>query len=139
MWLFFAFLSAITAALVAIFSKLGLKDIDPTLATTIRGTIMAVFLIAVSIVFKKFHGFSFGMTTSKDWFLIVLSAIAGALSWLFYFLALKYGFASRVAIVDRLSVVFVILLAAFFLGEALTWKSVIGSLLIVGGAALVVL
>lgn len=139
MWLLFAFLSSITAALVAIFGKLGLKNVDPTLATTIRSVVMAGFLILVSIFFKTFQGFSLKSFSSKDWTLIILSAVAGALSWLFYFFALKFGLASKVVAIDRLSLVFVIILAAIFLGESLTWRSVLGTVLMVGGALLVTL
>lgn len=139
MWLLYAFLSSITAALVAIFAKLGLKGVDSTLATTIRSIIMAAFLIIVSLFLKKFEGFSFNTFSSRDWLLIALSAIAGALSWLFYFFALKYGLATKVVVIDRLSLVFVIILAAVFLGEALGWKSVIGALLMVAGALLITL
>lgn len=137
MWLVYAFLSAVAAAFVAIFGKLGLKDIDSTLATTIRSIIMALFLVLISLSFKKFDGFSFSSLNSKEWLLIALAGIAGAISWLFYFYALKLGPASAVASIDRLSVVFVILLAALFLGESLTLKTVVGSLLIAFGAILI--
>ena len=137
MWLFYAFLSSVTAALVAVFAKLGLKGVDSTLATTIRSLIMGAFLIIVSLFLKKFEGFSINTFTSKDWLLIALSGIAGALSWLFYFFALKYGLATKVVVIDRLSLVFVIILAAIFLGEALGWKSVLGALLMVAGALLI--
>jgi len=137
MWLFYAFLSAFSAALVAIFGKLGLKTIDSTLATTIRGIIMAVFLFLVSLTLKKFNGFHFSNLSNKDWILISLSAIAGALSWLFYFLALKYGTASKVVAIDRLSIVFVIILAAIFLSEGLTWRSILGAVLMAAGAILI--
>lgn len=139
MWLLYAFLSAIFAAAVAIFGKLGLKSVDSTLATTIRSIIMAIFLFLVAITLKKFDGFSFHSLNGKDWVLISLSGIAGAMSWLFYFLALKYGIAGKVVAIDRLSVIFVILLAALFLGEGLTWRSVIGAVLIAGGAYLITL
>jgi transporter family protein len=69
--------------------------------------------------------------------LIVLAGVAGALSWLFYFAAIKYGFASGAAAIDRLSIVFVVFLAALFLGEALGWQSVLGAILIAGGAYLI--
>ncbi len=137
MWLFYAFLSAFSAALVAIFGKLGLKTIDSTLATTIRGIIMAIFLFLVSLTLKKFNGFHFSNLSNKDWILISLSAIAGALSWLFYFLALKYGTASKVVAIDRLSIVFVIILAAIFLSEGLTWRSILGAVLMAAGAILI--
>ncbi|KKQ23412.1 hypothetical protein A2999_00120 [Candidatus Wolfebacteria bacterium RIFCSPLOWO2_01_FULL_38_11] len=139
MYLIYAFLSAITAAAVAIFAKLGLKDIDPTLATTIRSIIMAGILVITSIFLKKFSGFSLNSFSSRDWFLIILAGISGALSWLFYFIAIKYGLASKVVAIDRLSIVFVIFLAALFLGEALGWKSVLGAVLMVSGAILITL
>ena len=139
MWLIYAFFSSITAALVAIFAKIGLKDIDSTLATTIRAIIMALFLFVVSFSLKKFEGFSINSLSSRDWLLIILAGISGALSWLFYFLALKYGFVSKVVAIDRMSLVFAIILAALFLGEALGWKSVLGAALMVLGAILITL
>jgi transporter family protein len=139
MWLLYAFLSSIFAAAVAIFGKLGLKTVDSTLATAIRAVIMATFLFLVALTMRKFDGFNFHSLSGKDWLLIVLSGVAGALSWLFYFFALKYGIASKVVAIDRLSVVFVILLAALFLGEGLTWRSITGAIMIAGGAYLITL
>ena len=137
MWLFYAFLSSVTAALVAVFGKLGLKNIDSTLATTVRSVIMATFLVIVSLFLKKFEGFTFQSFSQRDWLLITLAGISGALSWLFYFFALKTGLATKVVVIDRLSLVFVIVLAAIFLGESLGWKSVTGALLMVSGALLI--
>lgn len=137
MWLFYAFLSAAFAAAVAIVGKLGLKNVDSTLATTIRSLVMAVFLFSVSISLKKFNGFAFNSISSKDWWLIIFSGIFGALSWLFYFFALKHGQATPVVAIDRLSIVFVFILAAIFLGEAFTLKSLIGAILISIGAILI--
>ncbi|HEY4511183.1 MAG TPA: EamA family transporter [Candidatus Paceibacterota bacterium] len=139
MWIFYALLAAVFAAAVAIFGKLGLKNIDPTLATTVRAVIMAAFLVATAFALQKFNGFSLSTFTGKEWLLVALAGIAGALSWLFYFTALKSGPAGGVAALDRLSVVFVVLLAALFLGEALTWKTILGAILITGGALLFVL
>ena len=139
MYLFYAFLSAIFAALVAIFGKLGLKGIDSTLATTIRSIIMAGFLVLVSLSLKKFEGFSGSSFSTKDWWLIVLSGVAGAISWIFYFYALKLGPASQVAAIDRTSLVFVIILAALFLGEAFGVKTALGAVLMVAGAILITL
>ena len=124
---------------MAIFAKLGLQTIDSTLATTVRSVIMAGFLVIVSFLLKKFDGFSLTSFSSREWILIALAGIAGALSWLFYFFALKQGFASRVAAIDRLSLVFVVVLAAVFLGETLGWKSALGALLMVAGALLITL
>jgi len=129
-------LSALSAALVTIFGKLGLKGIDSTLATTIRGVIMALFLLCVSIAFKKFNGFSLDSFSGREWLFIVLAGIAGALSWLFYFFALKNGPATGTVAIDRTSIVFVVILAALFLGESMGWKAIIGMMLIVGGALL---
>jgi len=139
MWLFYAILSAVTAAAVAVFGKLGLRSIDPTLATTIRSIIMAGFLVLVSLLLRKFQGFTLGTLAAKDWLLISLAGVSGALSWLFYFVALKTGLATKVVAIDRLSIVFVVILAAIFLGESLGWKTVLGALLMVGGAILVTL
>jgi transporter family protein len=138
-WVIFAFLSSITAALVAIFGKMGLKGIDSTLATTIRSIIMAVFLTLVSFSLKKFQAFSLKSFTSKDWILIFLAGISGALSWLFYFFALKTGLATKVVAIDRLSLVFVIILASIFLGENLGWRAVVGGLLMIAGAIIITL
>ncbi len=139
MWLVYALLASITAALVAVFGKLGLKGVEPILATTLRSVVMMVFLILTALFLGKFKNFSFDLFDSKGWLLIVLAGISGALSWLFYFFALKYGLAYRIVAVDRLSLVFVLLLATLFLGEALSWKSVFGALLMIAGAFLVIL
>ncbi len=139
MWLFYALLSAVTAALVAIFGKLGLKGIDTTLATTIRAIIMAGFLFFTALALKKFSGFSLASLSSREWAYIALAGVAGALSWLFYFFALKDGSVNGVVAIDRLSVVFAVVLAALFLGETLTWKVGAGAVLIVAGALLIAL
>ena len=114
-WILFALLAAVFAALVAIFGKLGVADIDSTLATTVRAVVMAVFLIVVAFSLGKAK--LLGTIDSRAFTFIFFSGIAGALSWLFYFFALKTGPAGAVAALDRLSVVFVLLLAALFLGD----------------------
>jgi len=139
MWLIFALSASLFAALVAIFAKLGLKNIDSILATTIRSVIMAIFLVIVSLLFRTFQGFSFNSLSSRSWIFIILAGISGALSWLFYFAALKFGIASHVVAIERMSLIFVIFLAAIFLGEALNWKSVLGGVLMVIGIILIVL
>ena len=139
MWIVYAFLSAIFAAAVAIFGKIGLKALDSTLATTVRACIMAVFLLTVAISMGKFSGWTFSSFGSKEWLMISLSGIAGALSWLFYFYAIKTGQVTAVAAIDRLSIVFIVILATLFLGEAFTWKTLLGSLLVGAGAFLITL
>ena len=136
MWITYALLAAVFAAEVAILGKIGLKEVDSTLATTIRAVVMAIFLLGAAAVLQKFSLIK--TVGNQTLTFIIFSGVAGALSWLFYFLALKYGPATGVAALDRLSVVFVVILAAMFLGEALTLKSVSGLVLLVLGALLLV-
>jgi len=133
-WIIFALLSAVFAALVAIFGKIGIANVDTTLATTVRAFIMTFFLVMASLVLGKHH--LIGTIDNKALLYIVLSGLAGAVSWLCYFLALKSGPAASVAALDRLSLVFVLFLAAAFLSEGLTWKSMIGVVFMVVGAIL---
>ena len=133
-WILFSLFSAVFAALVAIFGKIGITGVDSTLATTVRAVVMAVFLLIVSLSLGKFEMIS--TIAGKPLAFIILSGIAGALSWLFYFFALKLGPASGVAALDRLSVVFVLIFAVLFLAEKLTIKSAVGSTMIAIGAIL---
>lgn len=136
MWIPLALLSAFTAALVAIFGKIGLQGVDPTLATTVRAVIMAAILVIVSAATGRWN--ALGSIGNRAWLMIVLAGAAGAASWLAYFLALRTGPATGVAALDRLSVVFVIILAALFLGETLTWRLALGGALMTAGALLMV-
>jgi transporter family protein len=139
LWLIFALLSAISAAAVAIFGKMGLQGVDPNTATAIRAVVMALFLITVVLIQNKFANLSSILENRKAIFYIVLGGVAGALSWLFYFIALKVGKVQQVAPIDRLSVVFAIILAFLFLGEKITLKVGIGAALIAVGAILIAL
>lgn len=136
-WIIFALISAIGAALVAIFGKIGLKDVDSTLATAIRAGVMFGLLFIAVLATKKLPELS--NITAKGYLWIVMAAIAGALSWFFYFLALKFGPASKVVALDRLSIVFVVILAALFLAEKITWPIAIGAVLMTIGAILIAL
>lgn len=138
MWILYAFGSAVMAALVAIFAKIGLQGVDPTQATIVRGVVMAVILVLGGLLFGKLAGFSFAAVGGKAWIFILLSAAAGAASWLLYFVALQTGPASAVAVIDKLSVIVVVLLAALFLGETLTFKSGVGIALTVVGSLLII-
>lgn len=139
LWLIFGLLSALFASLVAIFGKIGLKGIDTNVATAIRAVIMAAFLIIVVAFQGRLSKVSDVLADKKAILFIVLSGVAGALSWLFYFLALKNGKVQQVAPIDRLSVVFAILLAAIFLGEKVSFYTAIGVLLIAAGSIFVAL
>lgn len=133
-WVVYAVLSAFAAALVAIFGKIGISKVDPTLATTVRALIMAAFFVIVALVLSKERLIH---TIDRHAFLfIVLSGLAGAVSWYFYFLALKNGPTSGVAALDRTSVAMVLVLSLLFLGEKFHVRSAIGAVLVVGGAIL---
>ncbi|GIO60241.1 EamA family transporter [Paenibacillus cineris] len=136
-WLIYALLSAAAAALVSIFGKIGLQNIDANAATAIRAVIMALFLLGVIAVQGKFGQLGSIFTQKKALSFIVLSGVAGATSWLFYFLALKYGKVSQVGPIDKLSVVIAVILAFLFLGEKISWLNSAGVVLIAIGALLV--
>jgi transporter family protein len=138
-WIVYAVLSALTASLVAIFGKIGLQGIDTNTATTVRAIIMALFLIGLMLIQGKLHDVKPILLNSKAIFYIILSGVAGALSWLFYFIALKGAKVSQIVPIDRLSVVFAIVLAFFILGERISLKAGIGAALVVTGAVLIAL
>ncbi|RLG17665.1 EamA family transporter [Nanoarchaeota archaeon] len=134
-WLFFALLSALFASLVTIFGKIGIKDVDPTFASAIRAGVMFAFLLGIIGITGKWKE-----TMNRNaLFYILLAALSGALSWLFYFVALKFGEASKVASVDRLSLAFVFFFSILFLGESLSLKDMLGALLMIVGAVLIAL
>ncbi|TSC72018.1 MAG: putative membrane protein [Parcubacteria group bacterium Gr01-1014_38] len=136
-WILYGLLAGLSAAFVAIFGKLGVKGLDSTLATTVRAGIMFAFLVIVSVALKKTQLLPTLDRRALVW--IAASGVAGALSWLWYFLALKTGPVKGVTALDRLSVVFAILLAALFLGEGFGWRTALGMLLVGSGALLLVL
>lgn len=137
LWLPLAVLSAFFAALIAVFGKLGLTKVDTTVATMLRAMIMFVVLLGAVAATGKFP--QVGSVQGKALLFIVLAGASGALSWLFYFWALKLGKASQVAPIDRLSAVFAVALAFLFLGEAVGWKGWLGAALITAGAVLTAL
>jgi len=138
-WIIYALLSAVFAALVAVFGKIGLKDFDSNVATTIRAMIMAVFLVVVILIQGKFSQINEIVSNNKALTFIVLSGVAGAISWLFYFLALKRGTICQVTPIDRLSIVFAILIALIFLGEKVTWFQGIGIVVAIVGTMMIAL
>ena len=138
-WLIYALLSAMSAAFVSIFGKVGLKGLDSNAATAVRAIIMALFLIGVVIAQGKLGNISKVLADKKSFLFIVLSGIAGATSWLFYFLALKYGEVSKVAPVDKLSVVFAVILAVIIFGESVSLIHAIAiALIAIGGLILAI-
>ncbi len=136
MWWMYALLSAVFAALTAIFAKIGIKGVNSDLATAVR-TVVILF-IAWGIVFARGNAKDIDLLSKENILFLVLSGIATGLSWVFYFKALSLGDASKVAPIDKLSVAFVIILAAIFLKEALTIKTAIGAALIIGGSLVLI-
>ena len=136
MWWVYALLSALFAALTAVFAKVGVKNIDSNLATAIRTTI--IFVLVWGIALFKGVVPNIKHLEQKTWIFLVLSGCATGLSWLFYFKALQLGKVAQVAPVDKLSVALAIVLSIAFLGEVLTWKIALGALMIIGGTIVLI-
>lgn len=137
MWFFYAVLSSVFAALTAVFAKIGLNGINSNLATAIRTVI--VLIMAWILVFLTGAQTGLSQVSRRGWLFLILSGIATGASWLFYFHALQAGEASRVVAVDKLSVVFTVILAFLFLHEQMSVKVIAGVLLITAGTLVMVL
>ena len=137
LWLIYALLSALCAAFVSIFGKVGLAGLDSSAATAVRAVIMALFLIGVVIAEGHAGSLPQVFADTKALGFVALSGIAGALSWLFYFMALKTGDVSRVAPIDKLSVVFAVLLAILIFEEEVSLTHGIGIFLIALGSLII--
>ena len=136
-WLIWALFSALFAAATAILAKLGVEGVDANFATAVRTSVVVVFTWLLAFAARQPGGFH--VQSNKTWLYLSLSGLATGLSWLCYFHALQVGPASRVAPIDKLSVVLVIVFSAFFLDERLTLGKVIGGVLISAGAIAVAL
>ncbi|MDQ6676632.1 MAG: EamA family transporter [Acidobacteriota bacterium] len=136
-WVGWSLLSAAFAGATAILAKIGIARIDSNLATAIRTTVILLF--TWGIAWGTGAASAFGSIPGRSWLFLVLSGVATGCSWLCYFRALSIGNASSVAPVDKLSVVFVIVFAAVFLGERITWVKGVGGLLIAAGAVVLAL
>lgn len=132
MWKYYALLSALFAALTAVFAKIGVKDVNSDLATAIRTSV--ILLITWGIVLAGNHTADVKGISGHTWVFLILSGVATGLSWLFYFKALQAGDVSRVAPIDKLSVVITICLSFLFLKEPVGLRVIIGALLITGGS-----
>jgi transporter family protein len=136
-WRAFAIGSAIFAALTAIFGKVGVSEINSDLATLLRTCVILV--ITALLITARQEWQRPGALSAKGVAFLILSGAATGLSWLCYYRALQMGPASRVASIDKLSVVLVVLFAVTFLGEHLTWKVGLGAVLVTAGAVLMAL
>lgn len=136
MWLLFAALSAVFAALTSILAKVGIEGVNSNLATAIR-TIVVV-IMAWGMVFLTHAESGLSEISRKSWIFLILSGIATGASWLCYYRALQLGEASKVVPIDKLSVVLTLILAFIFLHEEFTAKSLIGCILIGAGTLIMV-
>lgn len=131
MWVLFAFLSAIFAALTSILAKVGIEGVNSNLATAIRTVVVVV--MAWGMVFLTHAQSGLSSIGTKSWVFLVLSGLATGASWLCYYRALQIGQASKVVPIDKLSVIITLVLAFVFLHEDFTMKSLIGCILIGAG------
>jgi transporter family protein len=136
-WLLWAFLSAVFAALTAILSKVGLRDVDSDFAQFVRTAVVIVVLVAFMLATGKWRGAS--EATSRTWLYLILAGFATAASWMCYFRGLQIGEAARVAAVDKLSVAMVAVFAVLLLGDKLSGLGWLGVALTTAGAMLLAL
>ena len=136
-WYVAALVSAFFAGLTAILAKIGVAGVNSNVATAIRTVFILLFAWAVVLAQGKLGELQ-GIS-NRTWLFLFLSAVATAASWLFYFYALKVGAASKVGPIDKLSLVFTVILAGFILGEQLTFKVIAGTILMAVGAILIAL
>ena len=137
MWVIFAILSAVFAALTSILAKIGIEGVNSNLATAVR-TIVVV-LMAWFMVFITGNQNGIVDISKKSWIFLILSGLATGASWLCYYKALQLGEASKVVPIDKLSIVITIILAFIFLGEQITLKTLIGCSLIIAGTFVMIL
>ena len=137
MWMIFAVLSAVFAALTSILAKIGIEGVNSNLSTAIR-TIVVV-IMAWGMVFLTHAQNGLAEIIKKSWIFLILSGLATGASWLCYYKAIQMGSVSKVAPIDKLSVVITLILAVIFLHEDFTVKSAIGAVLITAGTVLMVL
>lgn len=135
MWIIYGLLAAVTAALTTICGKIGLKQVDPTLATGVRSAIMFAFMAAVLLATKKIALIS--TLDGRAWRWIIAAGIFGALSWLFYFLGLQHTSAPKLAALDRLSLPLIILFSIVMLSEKVSLPTIAGGALVTIGAIMI--
>lgn len=137
MWLMFALLSAVFAALTSILAKVGIEGVNSTLATAIRTAV--VLAMSWGMVFLTRTQSGIGGISRRSWLFLILSGLATGASWLCYYRALQLGSVSQVAPIDKLSVVITLLMAWVFLREPFSAKSILGASLIAAGVLVMAL
>lgn len=137
MWAFFAFLSAVFAALTSILAKVGIEGVNSNLATAVRTAVVLAMAWGMVFITNTQHGIM--DISKKSWIFLILSGLATGASWLCYYKALQIGEVSKVVPIDKVSVVITLILAVVFLHENMNAKSILGSLLITVGTFCMVL
>lgn len=137
MWLVFAILSSVFAALTSILAKIGIEGVNSTLATALRTLVVVVMSWVMVLVTNTGSGIS--DISKKNWVFLILSGIATGASWLCYYKALSLGDASKVVPIDKMSVVLTLIMAFTILHEQFTWKSAVGSVLLAAGTIFMIL
>lgn len=137
MWVIYALLSALFAALTSILAKIGIENINSNLATAIRTVVVLVMAWGIVLINGSIN--QIGNITQKSWIFLILSGIATGLSWLFYYKALQMGDASKVVPIDKFSVVITMVLAFVILKEDVTIKTVVGGIFITIGTFILIL
>ncbi len=137
MWFFFALLSAVFAALTSILAKIGIEGVPSNLATAIRTVV--VILMAWAMVFLTNSQTEIINISRKSWLFLILSGLATGASWLCYYKALQMGNATEVSAVDKFSLVITLVLAFFFLQDVMTFKTIVGCILITIGTLVMIL
>ena len=138
-WVGLGLIAALSASGVAIFGKLGLEDVDSTLATTLRSMVMTALLLLLIFATGRWKPLWAGAAKldRRAWLFIVLAGFCGAISWLAYFAALQLGMAGKVAALDRLSVALVFVIGVLALGERYSWQGWLGLTFLVAGVYLI--
>ena len=137
MWLIFALLSAVFAALTSILAKVGIEGVGSNLATAVR-TVVVVIMAWIMVFITNTQGGILDISR-KSWIFLILSGLATGASWLCYYKAIQIGEVSKVVPIDKLSVVITLILACIFLGECFTVKTAVGCVLIGAGTLLMVI
>ena len=137
MWVLYAILSALFAAITSILAKIGIKDVNSNLATAIRTVVVLVMAWGIVFITGKQHDIT--RIGQKSWLFLILSGCATGISWLFFYKALQLGEAAKVIPIDKLSVVISMVMAFVILGETANVKSIIGGLLITAGTIMMTL
>ncbi|MCQ2586917.1 MAG: EamA family transporter [Treponema sp.] len=137
MWLVFAILSSVFAALTSILAKIGIEGVSSNLATAIRTCVVVVMSWVMVFITNQQGGIT--EISKRSWLFLILSGLATGLSWLCYYKALQMGEASKVVPIDKMSVVLTLIMAFVFLHESFTWKSLTGCVLITAGTVFMIL